>query len=141
VVGYGFGDEHINGILSQALHANPNKRLIAVTSFGELSESHKAEKKDKFRDYIAHQLGIKKPDDERIVVYASTAKYFLENELTLSEMSKHFPEEETIFEEIAPETPAPSEIDGTHAVNEDEPTAAAEPTAEIASLEDRSPAE
>jgi hypothetical protein len=35
VIGYGFGDDHINGILSQALRGNPDKRLIAVTWFGE----------------------------------------------------------------------------------------------------------
>ena len=76
VVGYGFGDEHINGILSQALHANMHERLVAVTSFGEISDAQRTERKSEFRKYIGQQLNID-ANDERIVVYDSTAKHFL----------------------------------------------------------------
>jgi SIR2-like domain len=38
VVGYGFGDEHINGISRQALRGSADKRLIAVTWFGEIRD-------------------------------------------------------------------------------------------------------
>jgi hypothetical protein len=107
VIGYGFGDEHINGILSQALHANPTERLVAVTTLTHADKARTGSEKDDFRAFVARQLGMEKPDDERIVVYDSKAKDFFEKELSLDAMSKHFPDEETIFAEVAHEVDVP----------------------------------
>ncbi len=99
-VGYGFGDEHINGVLAQALRGAAHKRLVAITSFGDLSNLQQSAAEQSFRDYVAKQLGFENRDDPRLVIRVSKAKEFLADKLTLAEMSKHFPPEETIFEDI-----------------------------------------
>jgi SIR2-like protein len=99
VVGYGFADEHINGILSQALRRSPEKKLVAVTwSGGAKSDDEKIRE---FDSLIRKQLEITEPD-ERIVVRISKAKKFLGEELSLAEMTRYFPEAESLFDEIAP---------------------------------------
>lgn len=102
VIGYGFGDEHINGILKQALRGEAEKRLVAVTWFGDnLDNDEKDKKTDQFKSYVAKQLGLDPNGDQRLVVQVNNAKSFLGKELSLSAMTKHFPAEESIFEEIS----------------------------------------
>jgi SIR2-like domain len=98
-IGYGFGDEHINGILAQALRGAPQKRLVAVTSFGDVNESQQSDLELRFREFVSKQLDLGS-DDLRLVIRVSRAKAFLADKLTLAEMSEHFPPEETIFEEL-----------------------------------------
>ncbi len=101
VVGYGFCDEHINGILQQALRGASNKRLVAVTYFGQtLSNEEKSRNEQKFREFVEAQLGLDQETKEKLVVVVSNAKKFLGEELTLSEMTKYFPKEESLFDEI-----------------------------------------
>jgi hypothetical protein len=94
VVGYGFGDEHINGILRQALRGSPDKRLVAVTWLAEENEA-------KFRSFVCRQLELQE-GDQRLVLKISTAKKFLGEELSLSGVSQYFPPGEMIFEEVKP---------------------------------------
>ncbi|MHB8655705.1 MAG: SIR2 family protein [Terriglobia bacterium] len=103
VVGYGFGDEHINGILAQALRGSTSKRLLAVTSLGNLGDSEPAAKRN-FRQYVSKQLELENIEDQRLVIQFSRAKEFLAETLTLAEMSKHFPPEEPIFEDVKSES-------------------------------------
>jgi len=73
VVGYGFADEHINGILRQALRGNSDKRLIAVTSPGGTKPDD--EKQHDFEQFISRQLEL--PDiDGKVIVRIASAKTF-----------------------------------------------------------------
>ena len=105
VVGYGFGDEHINGILAQALRGDPGKRLVVATwchDFGDETRRKSAE--DEHRKYIAAQLELG-TDDERIVLCSMKASDFLSQHMTLGKLRKYFPAQESIFEELGPEKP------------------------------------
>jgi hypothetical protein len=99
VIGYGFGDDHINGILRQALRGGDQKRLVAVT-WCEDSENDSSQR---LRRFISKQLELNE-SDERLVVEFCAAKDFLANRLSLSSMAKHFPPEESLFDEIRPES-------------------------------------
>ena len=102
VVGYGFADEHINGILRQALRGSPDKRLIAVTWSGDLREGEGEQRAEKFKSLISKQLDL--PDiDPRVIVQMSPAKRFLGEELSLAAVSKYFPQGESLFEEVTPQ--------------------------------------
>jgi hypothetical protein len=102
VIGYGFGDEHINGILAQALRGSQNKRLIAVTSFAGLADPQKPSALEGCRQRIAKELGLDGPYDPRLVIIDSKANEFLTKQLSLPEVSKYFPPEEVIFEQLEP---------------------------------------
>jgi len=100
-VGYGFGDEHINGILKQALRGGHDKRLVAVTWFGGIQNNNEMQiQEQKFREYAAKQLGFEDSTDPRLVIQTSSAKKFLGQELTRDSMANHFPQEESLFEDV-----------------------------------------
>ena len=65
-IGYSFNDDHINGILGQALNANTNKKIISIQPIND-------EKSEKER--IMGKLGIKNIDN--IEVVNMSAKDFL----------------------------------------------------------------
>jgi hypothetical protein len=100
VIGYGFGDEHINGILAQALRGSPQKRLVAVTYSGERGEAQKDSAKKEFCEFVGKQLKLDGKNDPRVIVEYSTAREFLMKGLTLKEMGRHFPREEELFDEV-----------------------------------------
>jgi hypothetical protein len=97
VVGYGFADEHINGILRQALRGSPDKRLIAVTWSGSTKSDD--EKAADFETFVKKQLDVTDVDG-KVVVRIATAKKFLGEELSLAAVAEHFPESESLFAEI-----------------------------------------
>lgn len=100
VIGYGFADDHINGILRQALRGASDKRLVAVTWPGELRDDGERQlASDKFREFVARQLDLP-PGDQRLVIEVSPAKEFLAKTLSLAAVSKHFPSPESIFGEV-----------------------------------------
>ena len=100
VVGYGFGDPHINAILRQALRGSPEKRLIAVTWSGEpRDDTERQSLCTKFQSDVLRELELKE-NDPRLVAICAPAKKFLSEELTLASVSKHFPAAEPIFEEV-----------------------------------------
>ena len=88
-IGYGFMDEHINGILGQALRQDANRRLLAVVApdadVGETTE------------FIANQLDAK---GKQVTVAACGARCFLEERLSVKELAGLFPEEEDLIEEL-----------------------------------------
>lgn len=104
VIGYGFADEHINGILRQALRGSPDKRLIAVTWSGGLKTDE--EKQRDFQDYVCKQLGLGAADG-KVLVRISRAKQFLGEELSLTAVTKYFPQGESLFDEISASIASP----------------------------------
>ncbi|WP_158920954.1 SIR2 family protein [Acidisphaera sp. S103] len=99
VIGYGFADEHVNAILSQALRRSPGKRLLAVTwSSGQETEEVK---RLSFESVIKKQLNLT-DEDGKIVVRIARAKTFLGEQLSLSAVADLFPEEEQLFEDVTP---------------------------------------
>lgn len=68
VVGYGFGDEHINKMLIQAVRSDSSKRLLVI---GNIADEPGAKKR---RTEISTRLGVA---PEAITVLPGTAKGFL----------------------------------------------------------------
>jgi hypothetical protein len=99
VIGYGFGDEHINGILSQALRGNSEKRLIAVTWSSSVKPNE--EKERDFDAFIKKQLRLEEADD-RVIVRVMSAKQFIGEELSLATVAQFFPKAASLFDEITP---------------------------------------
>lgn len=97
VVGYGFADEHINGILRQALRGSPDKRMIAVTWSGSVKSEQEKERESEA--FIKKQLELTDADG-KVVVRIATAKKFLGDDLSLTAVSKYFPEGESLFADI-----------------------------------------
>ena len=86
-IGYGFNDEHINGILRQSLTQNGARRLLAVT--GRVDESV-AKKR------IVDQLRV---PEIQVVVRSCGAKEFLKDGLTIDALSELFPSESDLMPE------------------------------------------
>jgi hypothetical protein len=98
-IGYGFGDEHINGILGQALAsaADPDERkLLAVSTFFQKEEESAA------RTRLA---GILDVSENCIVAKRKTASEFMCSDMRIDKLGEHFPEGGDLFEEL-PNLPA-----------------------------------
>jgi hypothetical protein len=90
-IGYGFGDEHINQIIQQALIQRNNRVLVCVV--GELPSD---KNKDQKIEDIRIALGMK--ESNQIKVVDSKAKNFMENNMNLAFLSQFLPEtEDDIF--------------------------------------------
>ena len=70
VIGYGFGDDHINDLMRQALQANPDRKLLCVTPCDEESKQ---------KEFIKNALEL--DSDGQIIIANKKAKDFLENDL------------------------------------------------------------
>jgi hypothetical protein len=107
-IGYGFGDDHINGILRQALIANPSRRLLAVNpkKTDGLTEPQIAKQTQEQVEWIRGRLGLKAKDsdspkeNEQVVWCNCKAKEFFEKRLTIEELAKHVPAEAEPFAEL-----------------------------------------
>jgi hypothetical protein len=100
-IGYGFGDEHINGIIKQALNTRKDRLLLSISPLRNVPAERKQREMDKKRTAIAGLLGV----DEKQVRYMDyDAKEFLEHGLCISKLSKLFPDEdESLFPLLSPE--------------------------------------
>ena len=87
-VGYGFSDEHINGILGQALRQNCERKLLAVIGPGDPCAA---------KDVIVTRLDVQ---ETQVLVKASKASEFLENDLTIPALAMHFPIESDLIPEV-----------------------------------------
>lgn len=83
-VGYGFGDEHINKMLSQSLRADKEKHLLVI---GKVPDDETARARSEF---IGKKLGLESP---AIAVLKGTAKDFLKRPDITDEVMRHLPEE------------------------------------------------
>ncbi len=93
-IGYGFGDDHINSILGQALASvsDPNERkLLAIGPFTN-------EQEDEAKQRLADILHIA---TNKVVIKKMSASDFMRSEMTIDKLNSHFPESGDIFEEIA----------------------------------------
>ncbi len=81
-VGYGFSDLHINKMLSQALRADANRRLLIVCNCP-------ADSTEERRNEIANLLDVKQ--DDMLIVLPGGAKEFLET-VSAEGLKKHIPE-------------------------------------------------
>ncbi|MCL4504570.1 MAG: SIR2 family protein [Chloroflexi bacterium] len=85
VIGYSFGDQHINGIISQALHANTQRLLLSVSP----TESTRL-------DDIASTLDLK--DKCQLRSMDCGAKNFLSSQLSINYLASLFPDtSDTMF--------------------------------------------
>ncbi len=94
-VGYGFNDDHINGILQQALRQDRTRKLLAVVG----PDNDVAVENKRISDQLVAQ-------EDQIIVQACGAKEFLDNALTIATLSELFPDEEDLILEL----PSSSEV-------------------------------
>ena len=68
VIGYGFGDDHINKMLTQSLKHDGNRRIVVVANVDEGKTTDKATE-------VAAKLAV---DPDCITIVPGTAKSFLD---------------------------------------------------------------
>ena len=94
-VGYGFNDDHINGILGQALQQNCERKILAVT--GHVDECTV----EKIKNRIINLLKV---TEEQVITRKSGAKDFLEHDLSITALAEYFPIENDLIPEITSTT-------------------------------------
>ncbi|WP_136513639.1 SIR2 family protein [Geomonas edaphica] len=90
-VGYGFADEHINGIISQALNGDHSRKMLVISPFDPKMA-------DETLQCIRNTLKLSCNDN--ITMWNLTAKEFFNDKLTVEELTTIFPKEEAPFDEI-----------------------------------------
>ena len=91
-VGYGFNDDHINGILEQSLRQYEERKLLAV--IGPVDD----ESASKRAEHITKSLKV---NPGQIEVRPWGAKEFLQKHLTVEELSSLFPDEPDLMPELS----------------------------------------
>ncbi len=90
-VGYGFSDEHINGIIAQSLNGNHSRKMLVITPT----------KPDQDTESLQHiRSTLKLSCNDNVFLWNLTAKDFFNDKLTVEELAKIFPNEEAPFEEM-----------------------------------------
>jgi len=79
-VGYSFSDEHINGLISQALKQNTTSKILVATFDGR-----------KQADIKKEVIGILNVEENQIEIQKTKAKDFFENDLTTGKLLDLFP--------------------------------------------------
>jgi hypothetical protein len=101
-VGYGFADQHINGILSQSLNRDPKRRLLSVSLIKGEDDDDKQRKEKERLVWIQQQLNLN--NENQVSIHNMGGKDFLSTGLTLQLLGELFPgEDENLFEEIGQE--------------------------------------
>ena len=88
-IGYGFADDHINGIIGQALKRDSQRKVLSVSPL----EASRVEER---RKEICTLLGLEQTHLEQIVCNTSKAKDFLEN-ASLENLAQFFSQVEEVF--------------------------------------------
>jgi len=70
IIGYGFGDTHINKILTQGIRDDSNRQLLVVSNCEECD-------RDKKNQEITTKLDLANSEGKQIGIHAGTAKQFL----------------------------------------------------------------
>ena len=83
-IGYSFSDEHINGLIEQALKQDGTKRLLSVMKGSKKS-------KNELKKFISNKLNIQ---EDKIIIEQSEAKTFFENKLNLDYFTVIYPIEQ-----------------------------------------------
>lgn len=84
VVGYGFGDTHINKMLTQGLRAADNRRLLIVCKCNDEEEDLKAQD-------ITARLELDEDEKQQLIVRQGTAKQFLETPELAEVLQEYIP--------------------------------------------------
>ena len=87
-IGYGYSDEHINGIIGQALRHKEDMRVIA--------NIYNDKDKGEIKENILKKIGVNNPS--QLIVENIKASNFLESKLNLKELVKYLPQK-TPFDE------------------------------------------
>ena len=90
-IGYGFNDDHINGILQQSLRQDRDRRLLAVLRPG--NEEFACKEKQRLVKQLTAQ-------EDQIIAKACGAKEFLGKYLNLEFLGSLFPPEEDLIGEL-----------------------------------------
>ena len=85
-IGYGFNDEHINGILRQSLKQEGSRKLIAIV--GPIDDEDEIRRIEK---NISNSLHVEK---NRIQIIGKGAKDYLTNEFSIASLKEIFPIED-----------------------------------------------
>ena len=85
VIGYGFGDMHINKMLSQGLHANNNAKLLVVCN---CESGGRADRENEIRN----ALDIERGEMSRLEVWPGTAQGFLDTDDIHNILADRMPE-------------------------------------------------
>lgn len=80
-VGYSFADQHINGILAQAINQDKKMKLLWVSP-------------DARKSLVKEKLGLSENAKRQIETMEMTARIFFDEKLKLSTLSDLFPKEE-----------------------------------------------
>lgn len=92
-IGYGFGDEHINAILSQALNNNTTRKLLSVTPVCTASGSSDKSSGQEVKR-IEKLLQLNWSDTGQVNHRNCSAKDFMSNDLSIKQLASLFPDEE-----------------------------------------------
>ncbi len=97
-IGYGFGDEHINEMLGQALRADISRRLLCVTkiSDGKDEENKRRLLREERKSKIIQALKMK-TGEQILIEDMSAEKFMRENQLTKAELGKRLPPEDNVL--------------------------------------------
>jgi|ERR1043165_1295963 hypothetical protein len=92
-IGYGFGDEHINGIIGQALNSDPQRKILSLIykDVGDNQEERERIEREE-KDRIKEILKIK--GTEQIELKNMGARQFMETELKIERLATLLPQEE-----------------------------------------------
>lgn len=91
-VGYGFNDDHINGILGQSLRQSRERKLLAIVG-PRTGDSHDGE-----RMHLRELLGA---EEGQIMVEACGAREYLEDRLSIGSIASMFPVEMDVIPELS----------------------------------------
>lgn len=80
-IGYGFADEHINGMIGQALKSDPKRKMLCVLL---VNEDQKEDKRQEIQSIL------KLNDINQVVLMNVTAKAFMEQELDIAKFEGLF---------------------------------------------------
>ena len=87
-VGYGFNDEHINGILGQALQQNCKRMLLAVTGSGNEQDA---------KNWILNSLDV---HESQILIQNVDARDFFQHKLNFDELNELSPIDVDLIPEV-----------------------------------------
>ena len=86
-IGYGFSDDHINGILTQCLQQDSKRKLLVVTGLGHGNA---------VQELVINQLRV---EAGQIVVVDYGARKFLEEHFNMAMLSRVYPVDDDLFPE------------------------------------------
>ena len=98
-VGYGFNDEHINGILQQALRQDQYRQILAVIEPG--NDELRSRMKQKILESLRTRSDQSKVDPDQIKVEACGAKAFLDEIVTIDYLAQLSPAQIDLISELS----------------------------------------